>query len=128
MITGWIGAKYLQNQDDMFADSCKDIVTAELYAKYDGKFEHLRYLSYEIDVECKEDQGTLSLLHEGVLPIPFGRSRPPDKVWHFKSYFRADPKLEVELLIGLYKTMPALQALGLHDGKEWVYEPMSYIK
>ena len=108
---------------DTIAETCEQILYGELLMFYDAQLQDMTSYTIRI-VESRKDPDTLRMLHDGTLPMPINH-RLPIGVLYFKACFQADPSKEIELLIGRFGTFPLICALGMHNGQEWVYTPLS---
>jgi hypothetical protein len=107
-----------------FEDYCRNsLLRAELEMKYNDRLGSLPP-GYQVCSELEEDPETCSLIHGGLLELPFRFNMLPLAVWYGKGWFQDDPGMTVELLIGEFYGTPKAMPLGLREGKSWKYKPL----
>src|SRR5258705_12490343 len=111
--------------NEWFEDYCRNsLLRAELETKYNDRLSSLPP-GYRVEIELNEDPDTLSLLHDGMLMLPFRFNLLPHTVWHGRAWFQDNPSMTAELLIGEFYGSPRVMPLGLREGKTWSYKPLN---
>jgi hypothetical protein len=107
-----------------FLASCRNLIQAELFMKYEGKLEGMTHC--EMNIEYRRDDDTLRLLEDGTLPMPFKDQDLPIRVWYYRATFQQDPSKSIELLIAEFDRLTWTPLpLGMHNGQKWIDRPRS---